>query len=78
VLCLGYRSLKSAKSFLFFLRSIMTMHMTIYMHMTYLIDLYIYIDRYQADLGLVLAALGAQQRHHPKHFSFALPRSRRS
>jgi hypothetical protein len=27
---------------------------------------------------LVLAALGAQQRHHPKHFSFAIPRSRRS
>jgi len=25
---------------------------------------------YQADLGLLLAALGAQQRHHPKHFSF--------
>ena len=34
--------------------------------------------QYQADLGLILAALGAQQRHHPKHFSFALPRSRRS
>ena len=34
--------------------------------------------QYQADLGLVLAALGAQQRHHPKHFSFAIPRSRRS
>jgi hypothetical protein len=33
---------------------------------------------YQADLGLLLAALGAQQRHHPKHFSFAIPRSRRS
>ena len=34
--------------------------------------------RYQADLGLLLAALGAQQRHHPQHFSFAVPRSRRS
>jgi len=29
-------------------------------------------------LGLLLAALGAQQRHHPKHFSFAIPRPRRS
>jgi len=28
---------------------------------------------YKADLGLLLAALGAQQRHHPKHFSFAIP-----
>jgi hypothetical protein len=36
--------------------------------------------QYQADLGLILAALGAQQRawHHPKHFFFAIPRSRRS
>ena len=34
--------------------------------------------RYQADLGLLLAALGAQQRHHPQHFSFVVPRSRRS
>jgi hypothetical protein len=31
---------------------------------------------YQADLGALLAALGAQQRHHPCHFSFALPRCR--
>jgi hypothetical protein len=34
--------------------------------------------RYQAELGLFLAALGVQQRRHPKHFSFAIPRSRRS
>jgi hypothetical protein len=34
--------------------------------------------RYQAELGLLLAALGAQQRHHPKHFSLAIPRSRQS
>jgi len=34
--------------------------------------------RYQADLRLLLAALGAQQRHHPDHFSFALPRLRQS
>ena len=34
--------------------------------------------QYQADLALVLAALGAQQRHDPTHFSFAIPRSRRS
>jgi hypothetical protein len=34
--------------------------------------------QYQADLGLLLAAIGAQQRHNPKHFSFAIPRSRRS
>jgi len=34
--------------------------------------------RHQAELGFLLAALGAQQRHHPKHFSFAIPRSRRS
>jgi hypothetical protein len=27
-----------------------------------------------ADLGALLAALGAQQRHHPRHFSFALRR----
>jgi len=30
------------------------------------------------SLGLLLAALGAQQRQHPLHFSFAIPRSRRS
>jgi len=29
--------------------------------------------QYQADLGLLLAATGAQQRHDPKHFSFAIP-----
>ena len=34
--------------------------------------------QYQADLGLLLAATGAQQRHDPKHFSFAIPRSQRS
>jgi hypothetical protein len=34
--------------------------------------------RYQAELGLLLAALGAQQRHPPKPFSFAIPKSRRS
>ena len=34
--------------------------------------------QYQADLGRLLAAIGAQQRHDPKHFSFAIPRSRRS
>jgi hypothetical protein len=34
--------------------------------------------QYQADLGLVLAALGAQQLHNPMHFSFAILRSRRS
>jgi len=28
---------------------------------------------HQAELGLLLAALGAQQRRHPKHFSFAIP-----
>jgi len=33
--------------------------------------------RHQADLGL-LAALGAQQQHHPDRFSFAIPRSRQS
>ena len=32
--------------------------------------------QYQAELGLLLAAMGAQQRHNPKHFSFAIPRSR--
>jgi hypothetical protein len=30
------------------------------------------------QLGLLLAALGAQQRHHTKHFSFVIPRSRPS
>jgi len=34
--------------------------------------------RHQAELGLLLAAIDAQQRHPPKHFSFAIPRSRRS
>ena len=34
--------------------------------------------QYQADLGLLLAAICAQQQHDPKHFSFAFPRSRRS
>jgi hypothetical protein len=35
-------------------------------------------ERHQAELGLLLAALGSQQRHHPEHFFFAIPRSRRS
>jgi hypothetical protein len=30
--------------------------------------------RYQANMGLLLAALGAQQRHPPQRFSFAVPR----
>ena len=34
--------------------------------------------RLQADLGLLLAALGAQQRHAPAGFSFLPPRPRRS
>ena len=33
---------------------------------------------YKADLGLLLAALGAKQRHHPDYFSFVIPRSRPS
>jgi len=37
-----------------------------------------HLPHYQAELGLLLAALGAQRRHHPKHFSFAIPRSRRA
>ena len=34
--------------------------------------------RLQADLGLLLAALGAQQRHAPAGFSFLPPRPRLS
>jgi len=37
-----------------------------------------FFRRYQAELGLLLAALGAQQRDHLQHFFFAIPRSRRS
>ena len=32
--------------------------------------------RRQADLGLLLAALCAQQRQAPAHFSFAIPKLR--
>ena len=34
--------------------------------------------RHQADLGLLLAALGEQQRHQPDRFSVAFPRSQQS
>ena len=33
--------------------------------------------RLQADIGPLLATLCAQQRHDPRHFSFAHPRTRR-
>jgi len=41
-------------------------------------DVYIYsiFQRHQADLGLLVSAIGAQQRHRPDHFSFATPRPR--
>jgi len=38
----------------------------------------IFFRRHQADLGLLLAALGAEQRHQPDPFSFANPRSQQS
>ena len=34
--------------------------------------------RHQADLGLLFATLGAQQRHYQFRFSFAIPRPRQS